>query len=106
MLFYIIKYPLVHSLRELSSADYKLIRAARSFAYNYQFLPVIAGRLERAEDTIRTYLLMHGLAEHSIGPVNVSIDSVDGVSVSFSTLDGWEQLSIPVGEFIEEVSDG
>lgn len=92
-------------LCEISSADYRLIRAARSFAYNKQYLPVISDRLERAEDKIRTYLLMAGLSEKDIGPLSVEMDCEGDISVTFNTLDGWEQLSIPTEDFTRELKE-
>lgn len=105
MLVYTIVSSSARLLREISSSDYRLIRAARSLAYNRQYLPVISGRLERAEDKIRTYLLMAGVSEKDIGPLSVEMDPNGYIDVTFNTLDGWEQLSIPTDDFTHELKE-
>lgn len=105
MLVYIIRFCSAR-VNEISDSDYRLIRAARSFAYNQQFLPVIAGRLERAEDKLRTCLLLEGLSQKEVGPISVMMSSEGSVSVVFNSLDGWEQLEIPSEDFfIRESSE-
>ena len=87
---------------------YRVMRAARSLAYNRALKPVIVGRIERAETKVRGFMLANGLTSTRIGAFQIDMDDDGDLKLERLQMDEWQQLSIPrvtdlQGEFEEEV---
>lgn len=75
--------------------DIALLRAVRSFAWNRRLLPVIQERYNKAEDIVRSRLLVRGEENIQVGPYTVSLTPEQDVELTWNGEDEWEQLRLP-----------
>ena len=60
--------------REGPEVMVRLMRSIRSLAYNRELQPLVEDRIERAESSLRGYLLINGLAATRVGFYQVEMD--------------------------------
>ncbi len=80
--------------REGPEVMIRLIRSIRSLAYNRKLQPLVEDRIERAEASLRGYLLTNGLAATRVGPYQVDMDEEGGISLARQPGDDWQQLTL------------
>lgn len=80
--------------REGPETTIRLVRAIRSLAYNRRLQPLVEDRIERAEATIRNYLLLQDTTEAQIGPYEMKVDREGEIEVSQLAQDGWRQMQL------------
>ena len=88
--------------KEAPADRYHVMRATRSLAYNRELKPVIVGRIERAEATIRGYLLGQGLASTQIGAYEIAMDEEGDISYTRISTDDWQQLELSQSADVQE----
>lgn len=82
--------------REGVQETLRLMRSIRSLAYNRELQPQVEKRIERAEASIRGYLLKQSLMTTQIGPYEVKLDEEGDISLTRRPVDDdWQQLSLP-----------
>ena len=75
--------------------DMVFLRAVRSLAWNRQLLPVIQERYNRAEDIVRSRLLVRGGESLHVGPYEVSLTEDQDIGLTWNGDDEWRQLQLP-----------
>lgn len=80
--------------------DRVFLRAVRSLAWNRQLLPIVQRRLDRAENIVRSQLLIHGGESIAAGPFGVSLNEDQEVDLSWQGGDDWQQLHLPDFDFL------
>jgi hypothetical protein len=81
--------------REGPEVMVRLMRSIRSLAYNRELKPLVEDRIERAEASLRGYLLTNGLAATRVGPYQVEMDEEGDISLTRLPVDDWQQLPLP-----------
>ena len=76
--------------RGYSQAD----AAIRSLAYNRELQPLVEDKIERAEASIRGYLLVNGVATARVGPYQVDMDEEGDISLTRLPVDDWQQMPL------------
>ncbi len=87
--------------REGPEVMVRLIRSIRSLAYNRKLQPLVEDRIERAEASLRSYLLTDGAATTRVGPYQVDMDEEGGISLTRLPGDDWQQLPLSQLEHCE-----
>ena len=75
--------------------DTAFLRAVRSLAWNRQILPVIQERYNRAEDIVRSRLLVRGGESLHVGPYELSLTEDQDIGLTWNGDDEWRQLHLP-----------
>jgi len=84
--------------REGPESTIRLLRAIRSLAYNRRLQPLVEQRIERAEATIRSHLILQGTAEIQIAPYEVQASEDDDIQLTRLSVDEWQQMPLSIGE--------
>jgi hypothetical protein len=92
--------------REGVESTIRVLRAIRSLAYNRRLKPLVEERIERAEATIRSHLMLQGTAEIQIGPYEVQANEQDEIRITRLSVDEWQQMPLSIGEEYCEPDDG
>jgi len=80
--------------RELPAPDTRIIRAARSLYVNQRMRALVEGRIDRATDTLVSYLGLAGVSSATLGTYAVAV--VDGaLAVNRLETPGAHQLPLP-----------
>ena len=92
--------------REGTEATIRVLRAIRSLAYNRRLQPLVEERIERAEATIRSHLILQGTAEAQIGPYEVQTNEKNEIRITRLSVDEWQQMPLSIDEEkIDHVGD-
>ncbi len=75
--------------------DAMFLRAVRSLAWNRQLLPIIQERYNRAENIVRSRLLVRGGESVHVGPYEVSLTEDQDIGLTWNGDDEWRQLHLP-----------
>jgi hypothetical protein len=92
--------------RAAPEATIRLIRAIRSLAYNRQLQPLVEERIERAEATIRSHLLLQDATEVQVGPYEVQMNGSDEIQITRLSVDEWQQMPLSLTEESDDYFDG
>ena len=84
--------------REGTEATIRVLRAIRSLAYNRRLQPLVEERIERAEATIRSHLILQGTAEAQIGPYEVQTNEKNEIRITRLAVDEWQQMPLSINE--------
>ena len=84
--------------REGLESTVRVLRAIRSLAYNRRLQPLVEERIERAEATIRSHLILRGTAEAQIGPYEIQTNEDDEITINRLAIDEWQQMPLSVRE--------
>ncbi len=82
----------------------RMMRSIRSLAYNRELQPLVEDRIERAEASLRGYLLVNGLATARVGPYQVDMDEEGDISLTRLPVDDWQQVPLPQLDGSRELS--
>ena len=82
--------------REGPESTIRMLRAIRSLAYNRRLQPLVEERIERAEATIRSHLILHGKAEVQIGPYEAQTNDNDEIQITRLSVDEWQQMPLSI----------
>ena len=82
--------------REGLESTVRVLRAIRSLAYNRRLQPLVEERIERAEATIRSHLILQGTAETQIGPYEVQTNEHDEIRITRLAVDEWQQMPLSI----------
>ena len=55
-------------------------------------------RIERAEATIRSHLILQGTAETQIGPYEIQTNDNDEIQITRLSVDEWQQMPLSIDE--------
>ena len=91
--------------RRRPDATVRLVRAIRSLAYNRQIRPLVEARIERAEATIRSHLLLQDTTELQIGPYEVQMNGADEIEITRLSVDEWQQMPLSLAEENDDYFD-
>jgi hypothetical protein len=91
--------------KEPPAEIYRVMRAVRSLNYNRDLEPVIAGRIERAEAKIRSFMLVNNLNSTRIGVFQINLDEENEISLARLAIDDWHQLSLPRVSALEAAAE-
>jgi hypothetical protein len=72
----------------------QVYRAIRSLIHNRQLQPLVSERIERAEATIRSGLLVNDTTELRVGNFEVILDESNRINLNRLTVDGWRQVPL------------
>ena len=95
--------------REPPEVARRLMRAARSLNYNRELQPLVEERIERAEGTLRDYLMANGRTALRLGAFQVEMDEEGEIHLSRLPMDEWQQMRLlkePVPDGQGETADG
>ena len=84
--------------REGLESTVRVLRAIRSLAYNRRLRPLVEERIERAEATIRSHLILRGTAEAQVGPYGVQTNERNEIKITRLSIDEWQQMPLSIHE--------
>ena len=84
--------------REGLESTVRVLRAIRSLAYNRRLQPLVEERIERAEATIRSHLILRGTAEAQIGPYGIQTNEDYEIRITRLSIDKWQQIPLSIDE--------
>lgn len=88
-------YPMWHMEREPPEVARRLMRAARSLNYNRELQPLVEERIQRAEGTLRGFLIARGLTALRLGAFQVEMGEDGAIDIERVALDGnWRQMPL------------